>query len=152
MLEVKSSDLTAIHDSNSSQFIRASSMGSSCFVVDKEKLDFVRAQVANKPQPWTNAYNQMLKDSDKYGKYVSECHWFMNKWSHVIKGHALDHAILQTVWAGGSWARAGELIRHTTLGLWAPKDITQFESMLRNVQLPSCWDSGMILNLVIIEK
>ncbi|CZT11624.1 uncharacterized protein RAG0_15697 [Rhynchosporium agropyri] len=42
-----------------------------CFVVDKEKLDFVRAQVANKPQPWTNAYNQMLKDSDKYGKYVS---------------------------------------------------------------------------------
>ncbi|CZT52760.1 uncharacterized protein RSE6_14126 [Rhynchosporium secalis] len=46
-------------------------MGSSCFVVDKEKLDFVRAQVANKPQPWTNAYNQTLKDSDKYGKYVS---------------------------------------------------------------------------------
>ncbi|KAK0109359.1 hypothetical protein ONS96_003176 [Cadophora gregata f. sp. sojae] len=156
------------------------------YVVDKDQLDFVKGQVAGKAQPWTNAYNQMLKDSDKYGKYVSGTRtsetvssvscgpttnpdigcteergdalaawanalaWYvsgdnnyaknaiklMNKWSYAIKGHALSNEILQTAWAGGSWARAGELIRHTTSGLWAAKDITQFESMLRNVYLP----------------
>lgn len=41
------------------------------YIVDKNQLDFVKSQVANNAQPWTNAYNQMLKDSDKYGKYVS---------------------------------------------------------------------------------
>lgn len=187
------------------------------YVVDKDQLDFVKSQVANKAQPWTNAYSSMLKDSDKYGKYVSgtrtsetvstvscgpttnpdiKCTdergdalaawanalaWYvsgdstyaknaiglMNKWSYAIKGklshpcttyvltidsgHALSNAILQTAWAGGSWARAGELIRHTTTGFWAAKDITQFESMLRNVYLPvvkdgdtraSNWDVG----------
>lgn len=66
-------------------------------------------------------------------------------------GHALDNAVLQTAWAGASWARAGEVIRYTTSGIWADKDIKQFESMLRNVYLPlvkngdtraSNWDVG----------
>ncbi|KAE8444778.1 hypothetical protein EG329_014238 [Mollisiaceae sp. DMI_Dod_QoI] len=158
------------------------------YVVDKAQLDFIKGQVADKAQPWTDAYNQMLKDGDKYGKYVSgtrtsettstvscgpttnpdiKCTdergdalaawanalaWYvsgdtayaknsiglMNKWSYTIKGHALSNAILQTAWAGASWARAGELIRHTTSNLWATKDITQFENMLRNVYLPPC--------------
>lgn len=63
----------------------------------------------------------------------------------------MDNAVLQTAWAGASWARAGELIRHSTSGLWSDKDVTQFESMLRNVYLPvvksgdtraSNWDVG----------
>lgn len=41
------------------------------YVVDKAQLDFVKGQVANNAQPWTDAYNQMLKDKDSYGKYVS---------------------------------------------------------------------------------
>ncbi|KUJ16084.1 uncharacterized protein LY89DRAFT_648220 [Mollisia scopiformis] len=157
------------------------------YVVDKAQLNIVKGQVANKAQPWSNAYIQMLKDGDKYGKYVSgtrtseaastvscgpttnpdiKCTdergdalaawanalaWYvsgdtayaknaiglMNKWSYKIKGHALSNAVLQTAWAGASWARAGELIRHTS-NLWASKDITQFENMLRNVYLPPC--------------
>lgn len=190
------------------------------YVVNKPQLDFVKAKVASKTQPWTDAYNQMLKDSDKYGKYVSgtrtskaaptvscgpttnpDIHctdergdalaawanalaWYvsgdeayaknaiglMNKWSYTIKGtsvlyprlsefvmltdisaHALSNAVLQTAWSGASWARAGELIRHTTAELWSSGDITQFEDMLRNVYLPavkngdtraSNWDVG----------
>jgi hypothetical protein len=41
------------------------------YVVNKSQLDFIKGKVASKAQPWTDAYNQMLKDSDKYGKYVS---------------------------------------------------------------------------------
>ncbi|CZR68632.1 uncharacterized protein PAC_18531 [Phialocephala subalpina] len=141
------------------------------YVVDKAQLDFIKGQVANGAQPWTNAYNQMLKDKDPYGKYVSgtrtsdttptvscgpttkpdikctdERGDALAAWANALAWadeqmvlcHALDNAILQTAWAGASWARAGELIRHTTTNLWASKDITQFESMLRNVYLPPC--------------
>ena len=68
-----------------------------------------------------------------------------------ISAHALSNAVLQTAWSGASWARAGELIRHTTAELWSSGDITQFEDMLRNVYLPavkngdtraSNWDVG----------
>ena len=41
------------------------------YVVSKSQLDFIKGQVEAKAQPWTDAYNQMLKDSDKYGIYVS---------------------------------------------------------------------------------
>jgi len=41
------------------------------YVVDKPQLDFIKSQVSNKAQPWTDAYNQMLEDSDKYGKYAT---------------------------------------------------------------------------------
>ncbi len=41
------------------------------YVVNQSQLDFFKSKVASKSQPWTDAYNQMLKDNDKYGKYVS---------------------------------------------------------------------------------
>jgi hypothetical protein len=41
------------------------------YVASQSQLDFIKNKVATKAQPWTDAYNQMLKDSDKYGKYVS---------------------------------------------------------------------------------
>jgi hypothetical protein len=59
-------------------------------------------------------------------------------------GHAVDgefsNGILQTAWAGASWARTGELIKYTTTGLWADDDVQQFEKMLREVYLPLCKD------------
>lgn len=54
--------------------------------------------------------------------------------------HTNANAVLQTAWSGASWARAGELVRHTTTGLWEDADITSFENMLRNVYLPACKD------------
>jgi hypothetical protein len=41
------------------------------YVVSTSQLDFIKGKVAINAQPWTDAYNQMLKDSDKYGKYAS---------------------------------------------------------------------------------
>lgn len=58
--------------------------------------------------------------------------------ANSLKAHSLDNAVLQTSWAGASWARAGELIRHTTTNLWAQADIDQFGTMLKNVYLPNC--------------
>jgi len=196
------------------------------FVVSKPQLDFVKSQLSSKSQPWTDAYNKMLGDEDKYGTYVSatrsskaratvECGpvtnpdigctdergdalaaWsnalagyltgneeytknaigYMNKWSKVVKSkflgkfylertfltktpaHTNANAVLQTAWSGVSLARAGELIRHTTTGLWEAADITSFENMLRNVYLPPCkdgtvkarnWDLGTFLPIAI---
>lgn len=41
------------------------------YVVDKAQLDFSKKQVGSKSQPWSNAYDKMLTDSDKYGKYAT---------------------------------------------------------------------------------
>lgn len=41
------------------------------FVISKPQLDFVKSQLSGKAQPWTDAYNKMLGDKDKYGAYVS---------------------------------------------------------------------------------
>ncbi|KAF8904321.1 chondroitin AC/alginate lyase [Mucidula mucida] len=61
---------------------------------------------------------------------------YMNAWAKTIKGHTNSNAPLQTGWAGASWARAAEIIRHTYTG-WAAADVTAFETMLRNVYLPT---------------
>lgn len=41
------------------------------FVVSKAQLNFVKSQISSNAQPWSDAYTKMLKDSDKYGLYVS---------------------------------------------------------------------------------
>ncbi|KAH8592178.1 secreted protein [Bisporella sp. PMI_857] len=83
---------------------------------------------------WANALAGYVSGDETYTKNSIQ---LMNKWSYVVKAHELDNAVLQTAWAGGSWARAGELVRHTTKGLWADADIKQFETMLRTVYLPA---------------
>jgi len=40
-------------------------------VVSRSQLDFVKAKVAAKSQPWSSALSKMLTDEDKYGKYAS---------------------------------------------------------------------------------
>jgi len=59
-----------------------------------------------------------------------------------LPGHSLDNAILQTAWAGASWARAGELVRHTTKDLWKDADIAAFEQMLLKAYLPAVKDGN----------
>jgi hypothetical protein len=41
------------------------------YVISQSQLHFVKSKVASKEQPWTDAYNQIMQDGDKYGKYVS---------------------------------------------------------------------------------
>lgn len=74
-------------------------------------------------------------------KYAQKSIEYMNGWSKTIKSHSNKNAKIQAGWAGSSWARAAEIIRHTNGG-WASKDIIRFEKMLRNVYLPSLVDGA----------
>ncbi len=68
-------------------------------------------------------------------KYAQKAIYYMNAWANTIRAHTNSNAPLQTGWAGSSWARAAEIIRHTNAG-WSSGDIAKFEDMLRNVYLP----------------
>jgi hypothetical protein len=59
----------------------------------------------------------------------------MNAWSSTLKGHSNSNGPLQQGWAGATWPRGAEIIRHTYDG-WAPADIERFETMLRTQYLP----------------
>lgn len=67
--------------------------------------------------------------------YATKAISYMNAWAQTIKSHTNSNAPLQTGWAGASWARAAEIIRHTYSG-WATADVTAFSNMLKNVYLP----------------
>ncbi|MEU3922394.1 alginate lyase family protein [Streptomyces sp. NPDC029004] len=59
----------------------------------------------------------------------------MDAWSAAVKEHTNHNAPLQTGWSGASFARAGELMKHTYTG-WSSARQTRFAAMLRTVYLP----------------
>jgi hypothetical protein len=59
----------------------------------------------------------------------------MNAWSSTLRGHSNSNGPLQQGWAGATWPRGAEIIRHTYDG-WAAADIARFETMLRTQYLP----------------
>ncbi|MEU9302474.1 alginate lyase family protein [Streptomyces sp. NPDC048269] len=81
------------------------------------------------------AYTQALawyvtRDS-RYAKKSIE---LMDAWSGTIKDHTNSNAPLQSGWAGSTWPRAAEIIKHTYTGGWANQG--RFATMLREVYLP----------------
>jgi hypothetical protein len=60
----------------------------------------------------------------------------MKAWAGTIKEHTNSNAPLQTGWSAVSFAKAGELIRHTYDG-WAPADVDEFANSMRTVYLPT---------------
>ncbi|CAL9488629.1 alginate lyase family protein [Streptomyces sp. enrichment culture] len=60
----------------------------------------------------------------------------MDAWSARLTGHTGDDAGLQAGWAGSTWARAAELIRHTPGAGWPERRVARFEDMLRSAYLP----------------
>ena len=60
---------------------------------------------------------------------------FMDSWASTVKAHNNTNAPLQAGWVASTWARAAELIRHSSAG-WSEAGIAKFESMLRQVYLP----------------
>jgi hypothetical protein len=104
--------------------------------------------------------------------YADKAISIFNAWSPVLKNHTDSNAPLQTGWAGVSWSRAAEIIRHTYWGIyltdllcltepflgWESANITQFETMLRDVYLPEIingsndngnWELGMHISSLI---
>lgn len=72
-----------------------------------------------------------ITQDDKYAKKAIS---YFDAWSGTLKSHTNSNAPLQTGWAGASWPRAAEIIRHTYKG-WSQSSIDKFSDMLRNVYL-----------------
>ncbi|WP_310723136.1 alginate lyase family protein [Streptomyces sp. N2A] len=68
-------------------------------------------------------------------RYADKAIQIMDAWSATLKEHTNSNAPLQTGWAGSSWPRAAEIIRHTYDG-WPKNRIDRFAGMLRTVYLP----------------
>jgi hypothetical protein len=66
-------------------------------------------------------------------QYATKAIQIMDAWSATIKDHTNSNGPLQTGWAGASWTRAAEIIRHT-YSSWP--NAGRFGTMLRNVYLP----------------
>ncbi|WP_374106241.1 alginate lyase family protein [Streptomyces sp. BV286] len=58
----------------------------------------------------------------------------MDAWSATVRDHTNSNAPLQTGWAGSSWPKAAEIIKHTYDGGWPNSG--RFATMLRGVYLP----------------
>ena len=66
-------------------------------------------------------------------RYANKAIEIMDAWSNTIRDHTNSNAPLQTGWAGSSWPRAAEIIKHA-YGNWPNSG--RFATMLRNVYLP----------------
>lgn len=80
---------------------------------------------------YTTALAWYVTRDERYAKKSIE---LMDAWSGTIKDHTNSNAPLQTGWAGSSWPKAAEIIKHTYTGTWANSG--RFATMLRNVYLP----------------
>ncbi|WP_158849788.1 alginate lyase family protein [Saccharothrix deserti] len=66
-------------------------------------------------------------------RYATKAIEIMDAWSATIRDHTNSNAPLQTAWAGSSWPRAAEIIKHVH-GNWPNSG--RFATMLRDVYLP----------------
>ncbi|MES5818416.1 alginate lyase family protein [Streptomyces sp. RG80] len=80
---------------------------------------------------YTHALAWYITRDERYAKKSIQ---LMDAWSAVITDHTNSNAPLQTGWAGSSWPKAAEIIKHTYPGGWAGSG--RFGTMLRNVYLP----------------
>ncbi|MFF3942598.1 alginate lyase family protein [Streptomyces phaeofaciens] len=80
---------------------------------------------------YTDALAWSITGDERYAKKAIQ---LMDAWSAVITDHTNSNAPLQTGWAGSSWPKAAEIIKHTYPGAWANSG--RFATMLRNVYLP----------------
>lgn len=79
---------------------------------------------------YTHALQWYLTKDDRYAKKAIQ---IMDAWSAVITAHTNSNARLQTGWAGASFSRAAELMKHTYTG-WT--NAGRFATKLRDVYLP----------------
>ncbi|MFF2654836.1 alginate lyase family protein [Streptomyces sp. NPDC058045] len=68
-------------------------------------------------------------------QHAAKAEQIMDAWSAEVKRHTDGNAGLQTAWAGSTWARAAEIVRHTGAG-WPEPRVHRFETMLRTAYLP----------------
>ncbi|MFB7268940.1 alginate lyase family protein [Streptomyces sp. NPDC056244] len=79
---------------------------------------------------YTTALAWYINRDDRYAQKSIQ---LMDAWSNSIQDHTNSNAPLQTGWAGSSWPKAAEIIKHV-YGNWPNSG--RFSTMLRNVYLP----------------
>ncbi|RYJ27753.1 secreted protein [Streptomyces sp. L-9-10] len=79
---------------------------------------------------YTDALAWYITRDDRYAQKAIQ---LMDAWSNSIKDHTNSNAPLQTGWAGSSWPKAAEIIKHV-YGNWP--NAGRFSTMLRTVYLP----------------
>ncbi|MFI8960725.1 alginate lyase family protein [Streptomyces sp. NPDC053493] len=80
---------------------------------------------------YTQALAWYLTRDARHAKKAIE---IMDAWSAVLQDHTNSNAPLQSGWAGASWPRAAEIVKHTYPGGWPGSG--RFATMLRTVYLP----------------
>lgn len=80
---------------------------------------------------YTHALAWYVTGDARYAKKSIE---LMDAWSARIKDHTNSNAPLQSGWAGSTWPRAAEIVKHTYTGGWPNQG--RFATMLREVYLP----------------
>ncbi|GAA3720153.1 alginate lyase family protein [Streptomyces tremellae] len=80
---------------------------------------------------YTDALTWYITRDDRYAQKAIQ---LMDAWSATIQQHTNSNAPLQTGWAGASWPKAAEIIKHV-YGNWPGEG--RFDTMLRNVYLPN---------------
>ncbi|MFD6891510.1 alginate lyase family protein [Streptomyces sp. NPDC059957] len=80
---------------------------------------------------YTDALAWYITGDVRYAKKSIE---LMDAWSARIKDHTNSNAPLQSGWAGSTWPRAAEIVKHTYTGGWPNQG--RFATMLREVYLP----------------
>ncbi|MFE2033376.1 alginate lyase family protein [Streptomyces scopuliridis] len=79
---------------------------------------------------YTDALAWYITRDDRYAQKAIQ---LMDAWSNSIQDHTNSNAPLQTGWAGSSWPKAAEIIKHV-YGNWP--NAGRFSTMLRTVYLP----------------
>ncbi|MEV4975122.1 alginate lyase family protein [Streptomyces scopuliridis] len=79
---------------------------------------------------YTDALAWYITRDDRYAQKAIQ---LMDAWSGSIQDHTNSNAPLQTGWAGSSWPKAAEIIKHV-YGNWP--NAGRFGTMLRTVYLP----------------
>jgi hypothetical protein len=79
---------------------------------------------------YTDAVLWYITRDDRYAQKAIQ---LMDAWSATIRDHTNSNAPLQTAWAGSSWPKAAEIIKHV-YGNWPNSG--RFATMLRTVYLP----------------
>ncbi|MFJ6658438.1 alginate lyase family protein [Streptomyces sp. NPDC091377] len=69
-------------------------------------------------------------------RHAAKATEIMDAWSARLKRHTHADAGLQAGWAGSTWARAAEIVRHTPGADWPEDRVRRFEAMLRTAHLP----------------
>jgi len=69
--------------------------------------------------------------------YANKSIAIMDAWASTLQAHNNSNAPLQTGWAGASWPKTGELIRHYYNSSWSNEKQGRFKKMLQQVYLVS---------------